>query len=283
LITILINQKINLGDENRVYVTFKKKLKNLYNMIIYVIYKMLELSDFTYCELTIIIHPNVNKFIDFNLINEDFNKIIFSDYENIEIIETNIKTYNLYDNEHKEYWESHFNQPIVLTNNLTHLSFGHKFNQPIILTNNLTHLTFGDGFNRPIILTNNLTHLTFGYVFNQPIILTNNLTHLTFGNKFNQPIELANIKYLNINCDSIHLIENLPNSLKKLVLDYNFNLPLDNLPNSIEIIELDKNYNKPFKNIPKNLKLIKCWSRYKHLNLLKELKNNLDFQIETFG
>ena len=156
-----------------------------------------------------------------------------------------------------------------------------------------------------LFLFDNLTHLTFGFCFNQPIILTNNLTHLTLGNIFNQQIELLNIKYLNISCNTMHLIENLPNSLKELILNNNFDLPLNdlpnqlkimkilnnsynkdlnNLPNSIEIIELNQNYNRPFINIPENLKLIKYYKNYKYLDLLNDhkFKYNLDFQIETF-
>jgi hypothetical protein len=243
---------------------------------------MLEPTDYTCYNSIVVVHYNIDKFIDFNLINGDFNKIIFSDYDDIEIC---IKINNMYDDEYYNNWtKSKFNQPIILTNNLTHLTFGYRFNQPIILTNNLTHLTFGYDFNQPIILTNNLTHLTFGYYFDQPIILTNNLTHLTFGDCFNQPTELANIKYLNINCNNIHLIENLPNSFEILILNYNFNLLLDDLPNSIKVIELNEDYDKPFKNIPKNLKLIKCSNNYKYMDSLMKhkLENNLDFAIETF-
>ncbi len=47
-----------------------------------------------------------------------------------------------------------------------------------------------------------------GSLFNQSITLTNFLTHLTLGYEFNQSIELANIKYLNIDCNNLHLIEN---------------------------------------------------------------------------
>ena len=89
---------------------------------------------------TIIIHSNVNKIIDFNLIYENIDKIIFSNYNNVEIcIQTNDIIFNT-----KQY--SKFNQQIILTDNLTHLTFGMCFNKPIILTNNLTHLTFGCDF-----------------------------------------------------------------------------------------------------------------------------------------
>ena len=47
---------------------------------------MLELTDYTHYDGdTIIIHSHVGKLIDFNLINENFNKIIFSDYNDVGI------------------------------------------------------------------------------------------------------------------------------------------------------------------------------------------------------
>ncbi len=68
-------------------------------------------------------------------------------------------------------------------------------------------MTFGLYFNQSVILPYSLTHLSFGYEFNQHVNLTNSLTHLTFGYMFNQSIELANIKYLNIGCNNLYLIE----------------------------------------------------------------------------
>ncbi len=77
---------------------------------------------------------------------------------------------------------------------------------------------------------------------------------------------MANIKYLNIDCNNLYLIENLPDSLEELILNENFNLPLNNLPNSIKFIQLPKYYNKqPLLNIPINLKTIKCSTSYRFI------------------
>ena len=101
---------------------------------------MLASTKYTLNNSTIIVHSNVNEFIDFNLINEYFDKIIFSDYNDVKIC---IETNNTYDEKYHNHWKSRFNRLVILTNNLTHLTFSFKFNQLIILTNNLTHLTFG--------------------------------------------------------------------------------------------------------------------------------------------
>lgn len=89
--------------------------------------------------------------------------------------------------------------------------------------------------------------------FNQPICLNDALTHLTFGIYFTQSVCLLNITYLKIECNNLNLIDNLPNSLNKLVLGCCFNLQLNDLPNSIKHIELPLKYNKLIQNIPINL------------------------------
>jgi hypothetical protein len=178
----------------------------------------LDSSEYTVIDDMIIIHWKVDKPI--GTIDEKFKKLIFSDYNNFNICTKQ--------NNNNTCWRgSQFNHSISLTNSLTHLTFGFIFNQPVSLTNSLTHLTFGELFNQPVSLTDNLIHLTFGNMFDQHIILTNSLTYLTFEYWFNQPIslidslthltlgctfkqsiELSNIKYLNIDCNNLHLIEN---------------------------------------------------------------------------
>lgn len=197
-----------------------------------------------------------------------------------------------------------FNQPICLTNKIIDLSFGNLFDQPIDLVDSITHLSFGNYFNHPLQLTNNsqLIYLKFGFRFNQPIQLTDNLTHVIFGKCFNKRIRmtnnsrlvdltlgyyfarrinLPNIKYLNINCNNLRLIEKLPNSLEKIIIGDKFNLQLNDLPNSVKYIELNKNYDKPIGIIPANLKLIKCVHNYKYMDLLTnyKLESGKNFQI----
>ena len=151
---------------------------------------------------------------------------------------------------------------------LSRLKFGFNFNKPIELINSLTHLIFGISFNQPILLLEGLTNLEFGEEFNQPIIFPDSLINLTLGYDFNQYVELPNIKYLKIDCleeneSSIILMDNLPNSLEILILDWYFNLPLNNLPNSIKFLELPKYYDKPLENIPNSILTIKCSNNYK--------------------
>lgn len=246
----------------------------------------------------IAIHYHVNIPINFNLIPENFTKIIFSNYKNIrKCIKTNNNPF--------EFGEiSKFNQPLILTENLTQLHFGISFDQPVNLPNSLTHLYFGEEFdksidlpngliylyfgeefNQPVQLINNfqLTHLTFGYMFNQPIQLPNSLTHLELGFEFSQQINLPNITHLKFFCNIPYLLNNLPNSLKKLVLGESFNLALNNLPNSIEHIEiLNWEYNERIDPIPLNLTLIKCPRYFKYLNQLNEYKLEVNENLQIY-
>lgn len=106
-----------------------------------------------------------------------------------------------------------FNQPLVLTPNVTHLILNYRFNHFFVLPRCVTHITFGHDFNRSIILTKCLLHLMYkggffnrsiiltpkiidltfenGHNFNQPLVLTKRIQHLKFGVKFNQLIVLT--------------------------------------------------------------------------------------------
>ncbi len=92
------------------------------------------------------------------------------------------------------------------------------------------------------------------------------------------------------------MIDSLPDSIKELILKYNFNLELNNLPNSIqwiqwiqifnelynkelnnlpnsvEYLKLPLNYRLEIKNIPTNLKTIKCNKDYKYIESLKKIE-----------
>ena len=75
-------------------------------------------------------------------------------------------------------------------------------------------------------------------------------------------------------------LNNLPNSIKKLVFNKssNFNKELNCLPNSVEYIELPEEYDKKILNIPISLKKISCWKNY---NWIGYLRNEL-IQIEFY-
>ena len=242
-----------------------------------------------------------------------YNELIFSNYDDCNII---IKTNNKWCIEYKENYKSskfnqqviipenvthltfglNFNQQIIIPQNVTHLTFGLNFNQQIIIPQNVTHLTFGTWFNQQVIIPQNVTHLIFGHIFghnfNQQIIIPQNVTHLTFGHHFNQRVNLPNIKYLQIDCNNIDIIENLPNSIEEIIFGSRFNLELQNLPNSIkkisfdyygdydkklnclpefvEYLELNRDYNNKIKKFPLNLKIIKCSKNYKYIDDFKD-------------
>lgn len=121
---------------------------------------------------------------------------------------------------------SDFDQPIELTPNITDLILSNDFNQPIGLTSNITNITFGRRFNHPIILTPRMTVLTFGWRFNQPIILSRRIIVLTFGECFNQPVILTpGIENITINCNNYAISDNLSNGTKYFILGMRFILP----------------------------------------------------------
>jgi hypothetical protein len=235
--------------------------------------------------------PNFSDPLDENLLHliRGYKKLIFSDYDNSNIT---IKTNNKYEDEYfRNYSMSQFNQPIdgLMDSKLTHLVFGYSFNQPVsgLMDTNLTHLVFGYSFNQPVggLIDTNLIHLEFGNSFNYPLIgLPETLIYLQVGNSFNYPliglpetlinlqvsnsfnlqIEFDVVKYLTIECNNLHLVENFPNTLEELVLDGNFNLELNNLPSELKIISFKNDfYDKDLNNLPDSINLIELPFQYK--------------------
>lgn len=170
-----------------------------------------------------------------------------------------------------------FNQPLVLTHNIQYLDLGSNFNQTISLTHKMIVLRMSVHFNKPIILTPKIRALVFysfdqpivltkkiraiffGHCFNKPIVLPKHITYLMIGNPFNQPIILTkNIKYLVTTCrcpltqslvltenveyfqvlnNNNHILEHLPNGLKKFSFINSFWNGLNNLPNKLTSIK----------------------------------------------
>ncbi len=93
-------------------------------------------NEYTVIDDMIIIHWTVRK--SMGIIDEKFKKLIFSNYDDINIC---IEQNNCYNENYYYGWRgSKFNKPVNLTNSLIHLTFGYYFNQPVNLTNSLTHL-----------------------------------------------------------------------------------------------------------------------------------------------
>lgn len=230
----------------------------------------------------IIIHPRVNKQLDLNFFEDKnkFNKIIFSNHK---LLPCALNSNYI---QHITYWSpSQFNNNIIFTSTITHVTFGAEFNKSVDFPNGLTHLKFDDIFNQNILLPNSLIFLIFGFEFNKYVILPNGLKHLVLGRKFTHSMELTgSIDMIEIACNNAYLIDNLPNNISTLILKQFFNLPLNNLPSqlkkiifenekynwelndlpdSIEFIKLPYYYDKKILNLPKNLVKIECSSSYK--------------------
>lgn len=196
-----------------------------------------------------------HKFNSYVILPDKLTHLIFGDNFNQPVNLPNELIYLIFGDE--------FNQSINLPDKLIHLYFGNNFNKPIKLTNNLTYLEFGYFFNQTLILTDNLTHLIFGHDYDQFIVLTNKLIYLELGHDFSQFIELSNVKSLNINCNCMHLINNLSNSLENIIFEYSFTLPLNNLPNTIKSIKfMNWNYKQELNNLPHSIEYIMLPSDY---------------------
>lgn len=153
-----------------------------------------------------------------------------------------------------------FNQHIILNKNIHDLTFGYSYNKYLTLPKNISYLSFGVFFNQPFVLSKKLTHLTLGCNFNNPIVLVKSLKVLimtrikdndhhfilTPNVRFLKPsIDCKNriviekpIQTLTISNNNYHIIDNLPQNITNIVLDGNFDLPMDNLPNDVKHIEL---------------------------------------------
>jgi hypothetical protein len=144
------------------------------------------MNDYWIYEDTIIFKPEFDGSLDiYNDILTQYNKLVFSDYNNLKIC---IETNNIYNIKYESnFIRNKFNQEVNLPPNLTHLTFGYYFNQQVNnLPKSLIHLTFGYKFNQKVEnLPNLITYLTFGRKFNQKAEnLPNLITHLTLSKKF---------------------------------------------------------------------------------------------------
>lgn len=160
-----------------------------------------------------------------------------------------------------------FNEhPIILEPNIKRLFLGCNFNQLIVLTKTLTHLTIDKsnfnktkmpknliclilcdmGFEQCFVLTKKLYSLRYSSnVFNSPIKLSKNLRVVSFGKKFNQPIKLSkNMIYAKVGECFNHPIE-LTKTLKYLILGHNFNQSLKTqIPKTLICLHLSSNFNE---------------------------------------
>jgi hypothetical protein len=233
-----------------------------------------------YCDY-LVFKPSFNKELNNNYtLLSRRSKIIFSNYNNPFRATFEKNQYNSkYDND--------FN--------------GSKFNCLINLPNSTTHIIFGHSFNKPINLPNSLIYLSFGEHFKQLVNLPTTIKHLSFGKNFDCEVNLPlGLKYLKLNSNNEYIINNLVNTIEELELGCNFNLKLNNLPNSIkkiifnnynndlydkdlnslvdtiEFIQLPLNYNKKIIIIPKSLKVIKCHYNYPFAN---DYEKNIHIEI----
>lgn len=166
-----------------------------------------------------------------------------------------------------------YNRNVVLTKYIERLYFSVSYNIPLTLSKNLINITFGLKFNQPLALTKHILTLKLGYHYNNPIILSKNLLDLSGGklsiiflNKKLKCLDIhilstqhiilpSHIKYLriysmnkyivehsvmclNISCDDRAIIDNIPNGMKNIVIEFKEGgIPMVNLPSEHNTIE----------------------------------------------
>lgn len=147
---------------------------------------------------------------------------------------------------------------------MKYLKLGKDFNQQIMLAESIESLIL-DCVLLPDVNIPNIKHLE---------ILTTNKKLLDYLPDSIESLCLTNVIFprntkKNL-CDFSEFsdcLDNLPNQLKKLKLCDKFKCKhiknIDNLPNSIEFIELNYNFNGRIRNIPNKLTKVKIKSNYK--------------------
>ena len=139
---------------------------------------------------------------------------------------------------------------------VTHLKLDMLFDDFIEnIPKSITHLSFGDGYGwYTKSVPNWITHLKLNNTVRlTPQIIPNSVTHLKFNHLFNKRIE---------NC--------IPNSVIRLEFGYCFNHSIEYLPDSIKYLSLECNYDKFVTKLPSNLRKLECCKSFlennKHLN-----------------
>ena len=177
-----------------------------------------------------------------------------------------------------------FNKPLgnSLDNliNLTHLTFGNDFNESLgnSLDNliNLTHLSLCGYFNHSLsnvlYCLKKLEYLDLKCYFNQELILPSNIKIIGLDCGYRnskKKQQLCNCSHivdnlqdsiiqLNLGEDFDSSLDNLPNSLKKIIFNehcYFYSKKINNLPIGLEILQLPKNFNSERVIIPPNCKI----------------------------
>jgi hypothetical protein len=166
---------------------------------------------------TVVFSWDFNQVLNDTILNDIVlcNKIIFNDYDDLDICLT---TNNQYGNEYYLLSNKHFNKYKLS-----------RFNQRIDnLPSSITDLTLGFYFNQNI---DNLPHgirdLTLGSNFNQRLDnLPSSIINLTFGQNFNQSIE------------------NLPHSINKIIFksyyDIEFNQEIKKIPLNLTLVDISE-------------------------------------------
>jgi hypothetical protein len=148
-----------------------------------------------------------------------------------------------------------FNKKITVPPSLIYTKFGRNFNQSIndCIPSSVTHLTFGDDFNQPInnCIPSSVTHLKFGSCFNQSIngCIPQSVKRLEFGYFFNQPIKDCIPPLVTDLILSYHFNQSIegciPSSVTYIAFGYFFRQSINNLPMSVKRIVLEEGYDLP--------------------------------------
>jgi len=172
-----------------------------------------------------------------------------------------------------------WNGLIMLENNLYNvreLSFSDTFNNPVLVSlgnyfrvQNITHLTFGKAYNLTLNLHffPRLTHLTLGHDYKQPLDnLPQTLTYLKLDYFFDKSVDRlpANLTHLTLGNCFQQPVNHLPQTLTHLEFAFSFNQPLDNLPASLTHLTLSHYFTQTLDRLPPRLVYLKCGYNFNH-------------------
>jgi hypothetical protein len=132
-----------------------------------------------------------------------------------------------------------------------------------IESNKYTHLYLEGRFNDKVFIDNissRIIYLWIGHYYQKNKLddLPNSIKTLIIGCRFNEEIN-------NLPCklNKLHLghsfnkqVDNLPNTLETLIFNFAFNKPVDKLPTGLKKITFGHSFNQPVNKLPPNLEII---------------------------
>jgi hypothetical protein len=115
--------------------------------------------------------------------------------------------------------------------------------------------------------TTTLIFCTKNAKFNQLVKnLPDSITKMNLGFEYNQSVDYLpkNLLHLELGYEFNQEVDNLPNTLTHLIIGANFNKSIDNLPTGLKFLKLDFEFNCPVDNLPQTLEHLELSYYFSH-------------------